>query len=159
MGKISGLILPGLLVLAWVLALLGQSPPGAVPGELTDITYLRWMLYMAGWVFIASSVMHTIFAKKMADSIGWVSNGFQLEIGFVCLGLGLACLYASQHGKEAWIAISLPVVIFLVLAGINHLVEIVRDKNYAPNNTMILLWDFGMPISIAALLFSSKTIL
>ena len=158
MGKISSLILPGLFVLAWILALSGQSPPGDVPGELTDITYLRWMLYMAGWFFLSSSVMHTIFAKKMAESIGWVSNGFQLEIGFVSLGLGLGSLYASQLGKEAWIAISLPIITFLLLAGINHLVEIVRDKNYAPNNTMILIWDFGMPISIAALLLSSNTI-
>ena len=74
------------------------------------------------------------------------------------LGLGLGSIYASQHGKEAWIAIALPIFTFLLLAGINHLVEIIRDKNYAPNNTMILIWDFGMPISIAALLISSNTI-
>ena len=158
MGKVSSFILPGLFVLAWIFALAGSTPPGYVSGELTDVTYLRWMLYMAGWVFLASSFMHTIFAKKMAEWIGWVTNGFQYEIGFVSLGLGLGSLYASQHGKEAWIAIALPIFTFLLLAGINHLVEIIRDKNYAPNNTMILVWDFGMPISIAALLLSSNTI-
>uniref|UniRef100_A0A6J5ZTV4 Unannotated protein n=1 Tax=freshwater metagenome TaxID=449393 RepID=A0A6J5ZTV4_9ZZZZ len=158
MGKVSGLVLPGLFVLAWVFALTGQSPPGDVPGELKDVTYLRWMLYMAGWVFLSSSVMHTVFAKKMAESIGWKTNGFQYEIGFVSLGLGLGSLYASQHGKEAWIAIAIPIVSFLALAGINHVVEIVREKNFAPNNTMILVWDFGMPISIVALLLSSNTI-
>ncbi len=58
--------------------------------------------------------MHTFFAQKIAESIGWKTNGFQYEI--------------------------------------------VKDKNYAPNNTMILVWDFGVPISLVALLLSSNTI-
>lgn len=36
--------------------------------------------------------------------------------------------------------------------------EIVRDRNFAPNNTLILIWDFGMPISLVALLFSTGSI-
>jgi hypothetical protein len=33
-----------------------------------------------------------------------------------------------------------------------------REKNYAPNNTLILIWDFGIPISIVALLFATGAI-
>ncbi|MFM8527769.1 MAG: DUF6790 family protein [bacterium] len=97
-------------------------------------------------------------SRKTAASIGWTTNGFQYEIAFVSLGLGLACLYAGHKGKEAWIAVALPTVTFLFLAGVNHLIEIVREKNYAPNNTLILIWDFGMPISLVALLFSTGAI-
>ncbi len=158
MGKASSLVLPGMLVLAWIFALTGSTPPGAVIGESADISSLRWILYFAGWVFLFSSVMHTFFAQKIAESIGWKTNGFQYELGFVSLGLGLGSLYAAQNGKQAWIAITLPIVTFLFLAGLNHLKEIVKDKNYAPNNTMILVWDFGVPISLAALLLSSNTI-
>jgi hypothetical protein len=50
--------------------------------------------------------------------------------------------------------VSLPIMAFLFLAGVNHLVEIVRQRNYAPNNTFILVWDFGVPISLVALLVS-----
>lgn len=152
--KISGFVLPGLFVLAWVLALSGSNAPGAIAGEATAIGDLRWLLYFAGFVFIFSSIMHSLFAKKMAASIGWKTNGFQYEIAAVSLGLGAACFYAVYHGKEAWIAVSLPIISFLFLAGVNHLIEIVRKKNYAPNNTMILLWDFGMPISLVLLLLS-----
>lgn len=150
--KISGFILPGLFILAWIFALTGSVAPGAVAGEATSVGYIRWLLYFAGYVFVMSSVMHSVFAKKMAASIGWKTNGFQYEIAAVSLGLGLGCFYATYHGLEAWIAISLPVISFLFLAGLNHLKEIIKEKNYAPNNTMILVWDFGLPISLAILL-------
>jgi hypothetical protein len=154
--KISGLVLPGLFVLAWVLALSGSMAPGAVAGEATAAGYIRWLLYFAGFVFIFSSIMHSVFAKKMAASIGWKTNGFQYEIAAVSLGLGIGSFYAVYHGREAWIAISLPIISFLFLAGLNHLKEIIKQKNYAPNNTMILLWDFGLPISLAALLLTAS---
>jgi hypothetical protein len=58
------------------------------------------------------------------------------------------------RGEEAWVAISLPIITFLLLAGLNHLKEILKDKNFAPNNTLILIWDFGVPISLIALLYT-----
>lgn len=149
----SSLVLPGMLVAAWAFALSGSSAPGAMPTDTNAITDLRWLLYFAGYVFIFSSVMHSVFAKKMAASIGWKTNGFQYELAAVSLGLGLACFYAVHHGLEAWVAVALPTISFLTLAGLNHLKEIIREKNYAPNNTMILIWDFGLPLSLALLLW------
>lgn len=151
---ISGLALPGLLILAWVMALSGVTPPGHAMGDVAIVSYLRWILYFTGFVFIFSSVMHSVFAKSMAASIGWKTNGFQYEIAAVSLGLGLGCFYATFHGLEAWIAISLPIVSFLLLAGLNHLKEIIKNKNYAPNNTLILVWDFGVPLSLIFLLLN-----
>lgn len=153
-ATISGLILPGLFVLAWIMALSGSAAPGAAAGDTTAEGYMRWLLYFAGYVFVVSSVMHSVFAKKTAASIGWKTNGFQYEIAFVSLGLGIASFYAIHHGLEAWTAVSIPIIAFLVLAGLNHLKEVIRQKNYAPNNTLILVWDFGLSISLAALLLS-----
>lgn len=155
--KGSALVLPSLLVIAWAFALSGSTAPGAVAGEATAMSDLRWILYFAGFVFLFSSVMHSVFAKSMAASIGWKTNGFQYEIAAVSLGLGGACFYAVHHGIDAMATVSLPIVSFLFLAGVNHLFEIVRKKNYAPNNTLILIWDFGVPISIVALLVSLGT--
>lgn len=146
------LVLPGLLVMAWVFALMGSQAPGSMAGDSTNVNTLRWMLYFCSWNFLISSVMHSVFAHKTASSIGWKTNGFQYELAAVSLGIGLACLYAYQHSLEAWVAAAIPVVAFLFLAGLNHVKEIVREKNYAANNTMILIWDFGMPISLLVLL-------
>jgi Family of unknown function (DUF6790) len=155
MGKSSAFMLPGLFVLAWVFALSGSTAPGAVAGESTSMGYLRWILYFAGFVFLFSSVMHSVFRRKMAASIGWETNGFELELAAVSLGLSAACFYATYNGIEAMITVSLPIVAFLFLAGVNHVVEIVRKQNYAPNNTFILVWDFGVPISLVALLVAA----
>ena len=156
-SKVSALVLPALLFVAWGFALSGSTAPGAVAGEATAMGYLRWILYFTGFVMLFSSVMHSVFAKSMAASIGWKTNGFQYELAAVSLGLGGACFYAVYNGIEAMVAVSIPIVSFLALAGVNHVVEIVRKHNYAPNNTMILIWDFGIPISLVALLVSIGT--
>jgi hypothetical protein len=52
--------------------------------------------------------MHTVFARQTAASIGWKTNGFQYEVGFANLAVGLAAIYAgSSAQREAWIAASL----------------------------------------------------
>jgi hypothetical protein len=153
-SMISSLILPALFVLAWIYALSGSAAPGATAGESTAVSDIRWLIYFGGYVLIVSSIMHSVFAKKMAASIGWKTNGFQYELSFVSLGLGLGCFYAINHGVSALVTSAIPIIVFLFLAGVNHVKEIIAQKNYAPNNTLILVWDFGMSISLALLALS-----
>jgi hypothetical protein len=42
-----------------------------------------------------------------------------------------------------------------VLAGINHIRGIIRDKNYAPGNSLILIANFGPPIVMLITLLST----
>ena len=39
--------------------------------------------------------------------------------------------------------------IFLVLAGLNHVRLMVKDRNVHAGNTLILIYDFGLPLSFA----------
>jgi hypothetical protein len=72
----------------------------------------------------------------------------------------LAGIYAgSSPGPEAWIAASIAGGVFLLFAGLNHILEIVRDKNYAPGSTAILISDLGVPASLFALLVATGSIL
>lgn len=151
-SKGSALALPALFVMAWVLALSGTAAPGTKTIDGSTLANLHWILYFAGFVFLFSSVMHSVFAKSMAESIGWKTNGFQHELAAVSLGLGVACFYSVYNGLSAMTTVSIPIIAFLFLAGVNHVVEIVRKQNYAPNNTLILIWDFGISFSLVALL-------
>ncbi len=153
-GKGSAFVLPALFVFAWGFALSGMTAPGSKTVDGSSMAYLHWIIYFAGVVFLFSSLMHSVFAKSLAASIGWKTNGFQYEIAAVSLGLGVGCVYSVYNCTVAMTAISLPIISFLFLAGVNHLIEIVRKKNYAPNNSLILVWDFGVPISLVALLVS-----
>ncbi len=147
-------------MLSWVFALIGWDAPGTDAATAFDEQALRWMLYIAlGWTGAVGSLMHTVFARKTAESIGWQTNGFQYEVGFANLAVGLAGIYAgSVDSGPAWIAASIAGGTFLALAGCYHVVEIVRDRNYSPGNTAILISDFGVPISLFALLIATGTI-
>lgn len=154
------LIPPLLFVLAWGFALIGWNAPGADAATPFDEQALRWILFLAvGWAGVGGAIPHTIFARQTARSIGWETNGFQYEVGFANMAVGLAGIYASgQDTPAAWIAASIAGGTFLVLAGAYHVVEIFRDRNYAPGNTAILISDFGIPISLVALLIATGAI-
>lgn len=149
---------PILFVLTWAFVLLGFSAPGADGDPPFDETAIRWLLFLAaGWTSIGAFLAHTVFAKKTAEGIGWTTNGFQYEVGFANLAIGVACLVASYQAlPEAWTIGAIAVSVFYVLAGINHVVGIVRDRNLAPGNSLILISDFGVPISLWILLLSGN---
>jgi hypothetical protein len=151
---------PALFVISWICALLGWDAPGANGATPFDENALRWVLFLGmGWSILGGAVSHTVFAKGTAEAIGWQSNGFQYEVGFASLGIGLAGIVASNSDdSSAWIVAALAGGIFLFLAGVNHIRDIVREKNYAPGNTVILLSDFGVPISLLVLLISTGAI-
>ena len=147
-----GVLIPGLtVVIAWVLALLGVSSIGAAQPDFAG-TAMQWMLFLPGGImFLVSAFMHTVLAKKTAAQIGWTTNGFQHEIGFVSLGLGLAGILAATSEPAAWWPIALAQGVFLILCAINHLREMRASQNFAPGNTLILLYDIGLPVSYLAL--------
>jgi hypothetical protein len=156
LASLGILVLPIVWLVAWGLALAHVQASGYHADQGWTVNTIRWMLYLpAGWMFMVSGLMHTKFAKKTAAMIGWQTNGFQYELGFVSFGLGLAGVYASLHGPQSWIAVTIPTTTFLVFAGINHVVEMVRNHNFHPGNTFVCISDFGIPISLWALLFAA----
>ena len=153
MIKMGVLFLPVTLIAAWILAIVGVSPIGHTSGDDFATTAFKWMLTVpVGPMFLVSGFMHTVLAKSTARNIGWQTNGFQYELGFVSYGIGIAGIWAASLDKDAWIAVSVVVSVFLLGAAANHIVEMVRDKNFKPGNTLVLLYDIGLPISLWALL-------
>ena len=149
------IFLPGILLLAWILAILGIEAPGAAAGASFSDNAMRWMMTLpAGGMFVVSGFMHTVFAKQTAKNIGWQSNGFQYEIGFVSLGIGIAGIWAAYLDQTAWLVLSIVISAFLVGAAGNHLREMFVDRNFSYGNTIVLLYDIGLPVSLWALYFT-----
>jgi hypothetical protein len=149
-------VIPGLTVaLAWIFTLLGWTALGAESNDTFSESAMRWMLFFPGGImFLVSAFMHTVLARRTAAQIGWTTNGFQYEIGFVSLGLGLAGLVAASSGPEAWWPIAVAQGVFLVLAAVNHVIDMRRSRNFAAGNTVILIYDIGLPVSYLALWWS-----
>lgn len=153
--SVGVLITGAVLVLAWVFALVGWAPPGSMPGDDFADSAMRWMMALpVGGSFLVSGFMHSFLRHKTAEMIGWQSNGFQVEIGFVSYGIGIAGIWATMLGPQAWVVISVIVSVFLLGAAANHIKEMVTDKNFSPGNSLILIYDIGLPISLWALLIS-----
>ena len=51
--------------------------------------FLVQLVFNVGFFGIFNFIGHVILRKKVAKSIGWVSNGFQIELGIVSLGIGI----------------------------------------------------------------------
>lgn len=110
------------------------------------------LVFCVGFFGIFNFIGHTILSKKVAQSIGWTSNGFQKELGFVSLGIGINGILCYWFRNGFWIATAVPFSVFLIGAGILHIIEIRKNRNFNRGNTWIILPDFIMPLTIIVLL-------
>ncbi len=149
-----GVVIMGLTVaFAWLFALLGWDAPGADASDSFATSAMRWMMFLPiGIQFLVSAFMHTVLAKKTAAMIGWHTNGFQYEIGFASLGIGIAGIVSCYLGPDAWLPLAIVVSVFLLGAAAHHIVETVREKNFNPVKPLLLLYDIALPVPRWALL-------
>ncbi|GBD89835.1 hypothetical protein BMS3Abin04_00548 [bacterium BMS3Abin04] len=110
------------------------------------------LVFTVGFFGLFNFVGHVILRKKIAEKIGWVSNGFQIELGLTSLGIGISGILCYWFRDGFWIATVIPFSSFLIGAGILHIFEIVKNKNYNSGNTWIILPDFLMPFTLIVLL-------
>lgn len=131
-----------ILFLVHILAGLATGATGDWPRGLVQYG----VFYLIGWAGIGGGISHVFFGRRTSASIGWAPSPFETEIGFANLGFGVAGVFATAYGPEYWWAVIVANSVFRVLAGVLHVREIVRSKNYAVNNTSILFVDFVVPV-------------
>jgi len=120
--------------------------------------FLHWttmnaLLFLIGSSALGTGIAHLFFGPAIARSIGWQPGPFQFEVGAANLGIGVAAIVTGAvFGPSAWLGPILVALVFLVLAGIGHIRDIVRHRNLSINNAgPILFLDFLAPIATLAL--------
>ena len=78
-------------------------------------------------------------------SVGFEQSPYELEVGFVDLSMGIAGVIAASFSPDFWWAVILISSISRVCCGIGHIRSMVRDRNFAVNNTAILVINFVVP--------------
>ena len=118
-----------------------------------EIFLLYQMVFTIGLAGLFGFVGHSFFYQRTAQGIGWPPHKqFQFELAATELGWAIAGLLAIFIRKPIfWFGICLcPAALFL-LAGGQHMIEMLSVGNYAAGNVWAGLADFLAPITWAVL--------
>ncbi|MGD8428042.1 MAG: hypothetical protein PVH63_10430 [Balneolaceae bacterium] len=136
-------------LIGWVLTIIYYfSNP---KGGFIHAALLVHLSFSVGFFGLFNFVGHSLFSKKVAARIGWVSNGFQKELGYTSLGIGICGVLCFFYRGGFWLATIIPFSTLLIGAAVLHVEEIVRAKNVKPGNTWIILPDILMPATLIVL--------
>jgi hypothetical protein len=103
------------------------------------------VVYLVGWAGIGAGISHVVFGRKTAASIGWAPSPFETEVGFADLAMGVAGVMAAGQPTSYLLAVIIVNAIFRAGCGIGHVRQMTKDRNFAVNNTGVILIDFGVP--------------
>jgi hypothetical protein len=100
---------------------------------------------------------HVFKSDMVAGQIGWAKGSpFQKELGYAELGYAIGGLMCIWHGKEFWLATIVLVAPLFILAGINHIREMVENYQLQVHNLLTAIADILMPLLWIFLLIYSK---
>lgn len=114
------------------------------------VILLDWFLLVGiGITYVYNGIMHTVFGELSAQLIGWEDNGFQAEVGFASLGMGILGIIASSKRmplSAKFAALVVPACFLWGAAGA-HITDIVLTGNMASHNAGTVLYtDILIPI-------------
>lgn len=137
-------------LIAWILGfiLFFTNRPRSFLQNMITAHFLISVGLFGFWNFMG----HVFMSERVAQSIGWVSNGFQIEIGFVSLGMGIAGILCYWFRNGFWWATLIPYSTFLLGAAGNHIKEMIEKGNFNPGNSIIVIPDILMPLTILVLM-------
>jgi hypothetical protein len=113
---------------------------------------------LSGWFGIMSGLFgHILFADQVAMGIGWpVNSGFQMELGFVTIGLGIVG-YVGFWRRDFWLPFLIIKTLFMWGAGFTHILHAFIYGNVSGGNVgIILYWDFFLPVFLWFLYFKTR---
>lgn len=123
---------------------------GDYQGNWQREVLLNAVVYTIGWAGVGAGISHIFFGEKISKSIGFDKNPYELEVGFADLSFGIVALLAPHFSTDYWFAVILVTSLYRFGCGIGHIRQIIEQKNYAVNNTAILIVDFVVPVLLLA---------
>ena len=101
---------------------------------------------------------HAFRSNEIAKYIGWpAGNPFQFEVACASLGIGTLGILCIWFRGNFWLATAIVHSIFVLGAGVGHIREMVKNKNFAPGNAGAPLYsDFLKPLVLWSLLIAYR---
>ena len=119
-----------------------------------SLLYLLSIQWGFGAAFLA--IPHIVFSDQVAEFIGWAPGSpFQVELGFVSLGLALVGILCIWIRGWFWLAPVIAQTVFLWEAAYVHIQDIIVHDNFSPGNAgAIVFYDIAVPIMGCVLFFA-----
>ena len=148
-------------VIIFAITILGAAVQLLLPGtaglsarRIAEVT-LVWLLGgFYGYATFAAGLQHLTQSDKVAKYIGWpVGSGFQLELGWAEVGLGLASFLSIWLRGSYFLAPAIAGSFIYLGAAFVHAREIVKKGNFNPGNAGPVFYiDIIAPILVIVML-------
>jgi hypothetical protein len=114
---------------------------------------LRWVFLIAvGVPLLIAFVGHTFRGEVSARRLGWpTGNPFQTEVGIWDGAGGAIAVVAFWRHDGFWLATVIAHSLFWTGAGIVHVREIVKERNFRADNLLPAVVNFLVPATLISL--------
>lgn len=113
---------------------------------------LLWEVVIGiGFLGIMTFLGHVFASEKVAKHIGWKSNGFQKELGFSELGMGIIAIMSLWRSSEYINSAIIVSCILCIGASYVRIIDLTKNKNLVRGNIVSLVPDLFIPISLIIL--------
>ncbi|WP_454780436.1 DUF6790 family protein [Legionella sp. WA2022007384] len=114
--------------------------------KIIEIIFSWFLLFNIGLSFIFNFIMHVFFGDFTAQFIGWPQSPFQMELGFVSLGIAINGIISFRSNIAFRAATIIAPAVFLWGAAAVHLSQMFTAHNFEPGNAGTVFWtDILMP--------------
>lgn len=135
-----------------------RRPDARTSGAAIEIVLLWWIVVMIGVAGIVGGLFHLLDGPDIAREIGFTrgDGGFQDEVGFGDLALGVAAVLCIRFRDRYWLAILIVAAISLWGDAYGHIHQAVVNDNHDPDNTGPVLYvDILAPL-VGLLLYAAR---
>jgi hypothetical protein len=146
-----------------VVALLGagihlaRHPRDRAPERALEVILVWWIVWTIGVSGVVGGLFHLLDGPDIAKEIGFTrgDGGFQSEVGFGDLALGVAAMLCIWIRDRYWLAVLVVATISLWGDAYGHIHQAVVNDNHDPDNTgPILYTDIVFPL-VAIVLYGA----
>jgi hypothetical protein len=123
-------------------------------GRAVEVVLLWWIVVTIGVAGIVGGLFHLFDGASIAREIGFTrgDGGFQTEVGFGDLALGVAAVLCIWFRDRYWLAIVVVATISLWGDAFGHIHQEIVNDNHDPDNTGPVLYaDIVVPLVAIAL--------
>jgi hypothetical protein len=135
-----------------------RHPDDRRPASVVETFLLWWIVVTIGVAGIVGALFHLFDGPSVAREIGFTrgDGGFQTEVGFGDLALGVAAVLCIWIRDRYWLAVLIVAAISLWGDAYGHIHQAFVNDNHDPDNTGAVLYsDIVVPL-VGLLLYGAR---